>query len=71
MASNSSLKQMLATISSGGLLDQAVSDAHLAKIAKKLVFWKEVCSYLGISHAEEIEIEGDCSTTSMRRYVGF
>ena len=70
MASNSSLKQMLATISSE-LLDQVVNDARLAEIANKLVFWKRVCSYLKIDHAEETEIEEDYSAASTRRYVGF
>ena len=59
------------TISSGGLLDQTVSDDHLVEFAKKLVFWKPVCSYLGINHAEETEIEEDHTTASTRKYVGF
>ena len=70
MASNSSLKQMLASISPQNLLDQKVSDAHLAEIAKKLVYWKSVCTDLGFSQAEEVEIEEDNKTTSTRRYVG-
>ena len=66
-----SLNNLLATIPSQTLLDQNVSDLYLADIAKKLTNWKSVCSYLGLSEAEEKAIEEDHKKTNVRRYVVF
>lgn len=63
-----SLDQLLATIPSQTRLDQNVSDDHLADIATKLTSWR-VCSYLGISEAEETEIEMNHKKENQRRYV--
>ena len=64
-----SLDQLLATIPSQTRLDQNVIDVHLAEIAMKLTNWKSVCSYLGISEAEEEAIEKGHKKEYQRRYV--
>ena len=66
-----SLEQMLANIpqQSLSMLDQKVSDIHLAKIARKLIKWKSICTNLGINEAEEEAIEEENPATEVRRYV--
>ena len=68
-----SLQQMLATIppQSQQMLDQTVSDAHLAKIARALIDWKSVCTNLGISEAEEVAIKEENQGTDARRYQSY
>ena len=67
-----SLDQILATIppQNRPLLDQKISDIHLANIAKSLISWKSVCSHLGITEPEEEAIEEENRTADSRRYVG-
>ena len=64
-----SLQHMLATIppQSQQLLDQTVSDTHLAEIARALIDWKSVCTNLGISEAEEAAIEEENQRADARR----
>ena len=50
-------------------LNQKISDAHLAEIAKDLINWKSVCTNLGISEAEEKAIEEDNKEVDVRRYL--
>ena len=64
-----SLQQMLATIPPLSL-NQKVSDANLAEIARTLIDWKSVCTKLGISEAEEAAIEEENQRADARRYVG-
>ena len=56
-----SLDEILAAIptQSQGVLDQKVRDIHLAEIAKAMTCWQSVCTYLGITEAEEAAIEGN------------
>ena len=63
-----SLVQMLANLSQR-MLDQTISDVHLAKIAGELIDWKSVCTNLGISEAEEAAIEEENRRADARRCV--
>ena len=58
---------LLATIPSQ-VLDQTISDKHLAEIAKKLTNWKSISPYLDISEAEAEAIEEENKTSDERRY---
>ena len=66
-----SLMQMLANLPrvSQRMLDQTISDVHLAKIAGELINWKSVCTNLRISEAEEAAIEEENRTADVRRCV--
>ena len=66
-----SLEQMLAAIPQQRRceLDQKVSDAHLAEIARELTNWKSVCTNLRISEAEEKAIEEENKEVDVRRYL--
>ena len=50
-------------------LNQKISDAQLAEIAKDLINWRSVCTNLGISEGEENAIEEDNKEVDMRRYL--
>ena len=66
-----SLVQMLANLPqvSQRMLDQTISDVHLAKIAGELIDWKSVCTYLRIGEAEEAAIEEENRRADARRCV--
>ena len=65
-----SLEQMLAAIPPQRQceLNQKVGDTHLAEVARKLINWNSVCTYLGISEADEKAIEEE-NKVDMRRYL--
>ena len=50
-------------------LDQKVNETHLAEIARKLINWKSVCTYLAINEAEEKVIEEENKEVDVRRYL--
>ena len=66
-----SLDQILATIppQNQPMLNQKISDIHLANIARSLTNWSSVCVNLGIDEAEEEAIVADNRTVDGRRYV--
>ena len=66
-----SLEQMLAAIPPQRQceLNQKVGDTHLAEVARKLINWNSVCTYLGISEADEKAIKEENKEVDMRRYL--
>ena len=71
MENQPSLEQMLAAIPPQRLreLKQKVGDTQLAEVARKLINWNSVCTYLGISEADEKAIEEENKEVDMRRYL--
>ena len=68
MDSKLSLEQMLDAIPPQRL-DQKVNDTHLGEIARKLIDWKSVCTYLAIDEAEEKAIEEENKEVAAQRYL--
>ena len=60
-----SFEEMLATIPPR-MLEQKVSDKHLAEIAGKLTNWKSVSTHLGINEAEEETIKQESGLDAQR-----
>lgn len=51
------------------LLDHKVGDYHLAEIAKNMIDWQGVITYLGLNEAEENAIQENNRTAEQRRLV--
>lgn len=51
------------------LLDHKVGDYHLAEIAKNIIDWQEVTTYLGLTEAEEAAIQENNCTAEQKRLV--
>jgi len=71
LSTKASLDQILATIplQYQPLLEQTVSDIHIAVIVRSLTNWNLACADLWITEAEEEMIAEENRTTIRQRYV--